>query len=46
MVYGGSAGFAFYCGNLGIEMENFYLSPEFAGARQFMYGRIKLVAGF
>jgi lipid A 3-O-deacylase len=45
-VYKGSAGVAFYYKQVGIELENFYLSPEFEGARHFMYGRIKLCATF
>ncbi|HEY9113822.1 MAG TPA: lipid A deacylase LpxR family protein [Bacteroidales bacterium] len=46
IVYGGSAGVALYYKQVGIELENFYLSPEFSGARHFMYGRIKLTATF
>ena len=46
IVYGASAGIAFYYKQVGIELENFYLSPEFKGARNFMYGRIKLSTTF
>lgn len=46
IVYGGSAGLALYYKQVGVELENFYLSPEFEGARHFMYGRIKLSATF
>ena len=45
-VYKGSIGFAFYYNNLGLELENFYVTPEFKGAYHFKYGRIKLVANF
>ncbi|MCF6171850.1 MAG: lipid A deacylase LpxR family protein [Bacteroidales bacterium] len=45
-VFQASAGFALYSGNLGIELENFFLSPEFKGGRNFAWGRIKLVAVF
>jgi hypothetical protein len=45
-LFKGSAGIAFYYDNLGLELENFYLTPEFKGAYQFGYGRIKLVANF
>ena len=41
-----SAGMAFYYGRLGLEIENFYLSPEFKGAYEFRHGRINLVIGF
>jgi len=46
VVYQGSVGVALYYDNLGVELENFYLSPEFEGAHHFKYGRIKLVANF
>lgn len=46
IVYGGSAGVAFYYKQVGVELENFYLSPEFEGARDFRYGRVKLSATF
>ena len=46
LVYQGSFGVALYYDNLGVELENFYLSPEFEGAHHFKYGRIKLVANF
>jgi lipid A 3-O-deacylase len=45
-VFNASAGFALYHDKLGIEYENFYLSPEFKGARQFGWGRIKAVLAF
>lgn len=41
-----SAGLAIYHKNFGLEYENFYLSPEFEGAKNFGYGRIKVVLGF
>ena len=40
------AGVAVYYHRFGLELENFYLTPEFKGGRHFMYGRIKLVANF
>ena len=46
MVFTGSIGVALYYNNLGVELENIYLSPEFKGAQYFGYGRIKLVANF
>ena len=46
MIFKASAGLAVYYYRFGVEMENFYLTPEFEGARHFMYGRIKLVANF
>ena len=46
MFFKASAGLAVYYYRFGVEMENFYLTPEFEGARHFMYGRIKLVANF
>ncbi len=46
VVFTGSFGAAFYYDNLGVELENIYLSPEFKGAQYFGYGRIKLVANF
>ncbi len=46
MFFKASAGLAVYYYRFGVEMENFYLTPEFEGARYFMYGRIKLVANF
>lgn len=46
LVYRCSAGVAFYYNQFGVELENFYLAPEFDGARHFMYGRIKLRATF
>lgn len=46
LVFQASAGIAVYSGKLGIELENFFLSPEFKGGRNFGWGRIKLVAVF
>ncbi len=46
MVFKGSIGVALYYDNLGVELENFYLTPEFNSAHHFKYGRIKLVANF
>jgi hypothetical protein len=45
-VFQGSAGIPVYSGSLGIELENFFLTPEFKGGRNFGWGRIKLVAAF
>lgn len=45
-VFTGSVGLALYYDNLGLELENNYLTPEFAGGKYFGYGRIKLVANF
>ena len=45
-IFKGSIGLAVYYDNLGIELENFYMTPEFKGAYHFKYGRIKLVANF
>ena len=45
-VFRASAGIAVYYHRFGLELENFYLTPEFKGGRHFMYGRIKLVANF
>ncbi len=38
-----SAGLAMYYKSIGVELENFYLSPEFKNAYDFRWGRIKLV---
>ncbi|NQU33282.1 MAG: lipid A deacylase LpxR family protein [Bacteroidetes bacterium] len=38
-----SVGFALYYKNVGLEMQNFYLSPEFKNAYDFRWGRIKLI---
>jgi len=46
LVYQASAGIAVYSGSLGVEFENFFLTPEFEGARNFGWGRIKLIASF
>ena len=45
-VFRASAGIAVYYHRFGLELENFYLTPEFKGGRHFKYGRIKLVANF
>ena len=45
-IFQASAGIAIYSRSFGIELENFYLSPEFKGGRSFGWGRIKLVAAF
>lgn len=42
-VINASAGLAIYHKNVGLELENFYLSPEFKGAYDFRYGRINFV---
>ena len=46
MIFKASAGLAVYYYRFGVELENFYFTPEFEGARHFMYGRIKLLANF
>ena len=46
IVFRASAGVAVYYHRFGMELENFYLTPEFEGGRSFMYGRIKLAANF
>jgi len=46
MIFKASAGLAVYYYRFGVELENFYYTPEFEEARHFMYGRIKLVANF
>lgn len=46
LVFTGSIGVALYYDNLGVELENIYLTPEFEGAHYFKYGRIKLIANF
>ena len=38
-----SIGFALYYKKVGVELQNFYLSPEFKNAYDFKWGRIKLV---
>jgi len=45
-VINASAGLSVYYRNFGLELENFYVSPEFEGAYDFRYGRISLVFGF
>jgi len=45
IVISASAGIAIYHKNVGIELENFYLSPEFKGAYDFRYGRINFIVG-
>ena len=46
VVFRASAGVAIYYHRFGLELENFYLTPEFKGGRHFKYGRIKVVANF
>jgi len=46
VVFRASAGVAVYYHRFGLELENFYLTPEFERGRSFKYGRIKLVANF
>ncbi len=41
-VFQASAGIALYYGPLGIELENFYSSPQFNEAVDFRYGRINI----
>ena len=41
-----SIGFAMYYKKIGVEFQNFYLSPEFKNAYDFRWGRIKLVFQF
>lgn len=38
-----SVGFALYYKKVGVELQNFYLSPEFKNAYDFRWGRIKLI---
>jgi lipid A 3-O-deacylase len=38
-----SVGFAAYYRNIGVEIQNFYISPEFKNAYDFRWGRIKLI---
>lgn len=45
-VFKASAGIAIYYKSFGLELENFYLSPEFKGAYDFRYGRLNLIFGF
>ena len=45
-VISASAGLSVYYRNLGLELGNFYVSPEFKGAYDFRYGRVSLVFGF
>jgi hypothetical protein len=40
-----SAGLAVYYNKIGLELENFYMSPEFEGAYDFRYGRININIG-
>lgn len=42
-VVNASIGFAMYYSGIGVEFENFYLSPEFKGAYDFRFGRLKLI---
>ncbi|NOY50827.1 MAG: lipid A deacylase LpxR family protein [Chlorobi bacterium] len=44
-VLNASAGLSLFYRGFGIEIENVYVSPEFEGAYDFRYGRIKLVFG-
>lgn len=46
LVLKASAGFALYHENVGVEVENNYITPEFKAAKQFLWGRIKLVLAF
>ena len=41
-----SAGIAIYYNSIGLEYEQFYLSPRFKGANRFGWGRIKLTLAF
>ncbi len=41
-----SVGFAMYYNKVGVEFQNFYLSPEFKNAYDFRWGRIKFVYQF
>ncbi len=43
LVHNISLGMAVYYKDIGLELENFYLSPEFQNALDFRWGRIKLV---
>lgn len=46
LVFQASAGIAVYSGKLGLELENFFLTPEFSEGKNFGWGRIKLIASF
>lgn len=46
LVFTASAGLAFYYNSLGLELENFYQTPEFKGAMSFKWGRINLILRF
>lgn len=46
LVVQASAGVALYYGGFGLELENFYQSPQFRGASDFRWGRIKVVMSF
>ncbi len=46
LVFTASAGLAFYYYSIGLELENFYQTPEFKGALDFKWGRINLVLKF
>jgi len=46
IVFQTSGGFALYHKNMGVEFENYFLSPEFKGARNFGWGRINAVLAF
>lgn len=41
-----SVGFAMYYNRVGVEFQNFYLSPEFKNAYDFRWGRIKFIYQF
>jgi len=43
VVLSASVGFALYYHNLGLELQNFYISPEFKNAYDFRWGRIRLI---
>lgn len=43
LVLKASFGLAVYYNNIGIELQNFYISPEFRNAYDFRWGRIKIV---
>lgn len=43
LVINASIGFAAYYKSVGLEFQNFYISPEFKNAYDFRWGRIKLI---
>lgn len=42
-VFNASIGLAVFYNNIGLELHNFYMTPEFRTAYDFRWGRIKLI---